>query len=241
VSFGLAYERIALYVDPTIGSAVAKQFIAENGNTNGGFKATLGWARDTLDSRLFPSSGTQHRVSMEAALPGSDIEYFRLSYTASAYMPLSKDLTFKIKGNLDYGDGYGGSQDMPFYKNFYAGGSNSVRGYQARSLGPKDDGGPDPTLPIGGDKRILVNSELLFPLPGMDDNKAMRLSAFIDGGMVYGTKATVDLYEMRYAAGVAFNWFSPIGPLSISYALPLNDRVGDKTEAVQFTLGQAFK
>jgi outer membrane protein insertion porin family len=241
LSLGLAYERIALEVDPATGSAVAKEFVDENGETNSAFKATLGWARDTLDNPLFPDSGTQHRVSVEASFPSADLEYFRLSYSGSVYIPLSKYFTFKFKGSLDYGDGYGGTQDLPFYKNFYAGGSSSVRGYQSRSLGPRDVGGPDPTLPIGGDRRVLANTELLFPFPGTEDNKAMRLSVFIDGGMVYGSGTTVDLNELRYSAGVAFNWYSPVGPLSISYAVPLNTRPGDETEFVQFTLGQAFK
>jgi outer membrane protein insertion porin family len=87
----------------------------------------------------------------------------------------------------------------------------------------------------------LGNTELLFPFPGAADNKAMRLSVFVDAGMVYGSGNIVDLFEMRYAAGLAFNWFSPIGPLSISYAIPLNDRPEDRTESVQFTLGQAFR
>jgi len=120
-----------------------------------------------------------------------------------------------------------------------------VRGYRARSLGPKDIGGPDETLPIGGNRRILANSEILFPFPGASDNKAMRLSLFVDAGMVYGTENGVrqntDLGELRYSAGFGFNWFSPIGPLSISYAFPLNAQPGDRTESVQFTLGQAFR
>ncbi len=241
LSLGIAFEKIELQADDVTGSKVAKDFIAANGDTNSLFKATLGWARDTLDDAIFPHSGTQHRVSLEASVPGADLDYYRLSYSASAYMPLSKNVTYKLKANLDYGAGYGETEILPFYKNFYAGGSNSVRGYRARSLGPKDDGGPDPTLPIGGSKRLLGNTEVLFPFPGAADNKAMRLSVFVDAGMVYAPDAIVDLLELRYAAGLAFNWFSPIGPLSVSYAIPLNDRPEDETEAVQFTLGQAFR
>jgi outer membrane protein insertion porin family len=248
LNFGLAYERIELQVNAVTGSKVAQDFVTANGDMNSLFKATLGWARDTLDSPIFPNSGTQQRASAEVTVPGGDLEYYRLSYTASAYVPLTKSLTYKLKGSLDYGDGYGDSQTLPFYKNFYAGGSSSVRGYRSRSLGPQDSGCVptstilcDPTLPIGGSKRVLANTELLFPFPGMADNKAMRLSVFVDGGMVYGPSQDIDLGELRYAAGAAFNWFSPIGPLSISYAFPLNDQPGDRTEAVQFTLGQSFR
>jgi len=241
LSFGLAYERIDLQVNPIYGSKVAQDFVAQYGESNSVFKATLGWARDTLDDPLFPHSGTQHRVSVEVTVPGSELEYYRLSYIASAFIPLSKNLTYKLKASLDYGDGYGDTDVYPFYKNFYAGGSNSVRGYRSRSLGPKDIGGPDPTLTVGGSKRVLGNTELLFPFPGMADNKAMRLSVFVDGGMVYAADQVADLGELRYAAGVAFNWFSPIGPLSISYAFPLNKQTGDQVESVQFTLGQSFR
>lgn len=241
VSFGLAYERIELQANAITGSKVARDFIDAYGDTNSVFKATLGWSRDTLDDPLFPHSGTVHRVSLESTVPGGELEYYRVSYLGGFYFPLSKDLTFKLKATLDYGDGFGGTEIYPFYKNFYAGGSNSVRGYSSRSLGPKDYGGPDPSLPIGGSKRVLGNSELLFPFPGAADNKAMRLSVFVDAGMVYGPTAIVDLLELRYSAGVAFNWFSPVGPLSISYAFPLNDRPEDRTESVQFTLGQAFR
>lgn len=254
LNFGLAYEQIQLQANAVTGSAIAKDFILRHGDTNGLFKTTLGWARDTLDNPIFPNSGTQQRASVEASIPGSDLEYYRLSYTASAYIPLTKTLTYKLKGVLDYGDGYGDTPTLPFYKNFYAGGSSSVRGYRARSLGPKDQGththangsanivtSPDPSLTIGGDKRFLANTEFLFPFPGLADNKAMRLSVFVDAGMVYGPNEHVDLGVLRYSTGFAFNWFSPIGPLSISYAFPLNDRPEDKTESVQFTLGQAFR
>lgn len=248
INYGLAYERIELQVSPTLGSQVAKDFIAQYGDTNSVIKTTLGWARDTLDNPLFPNSGTQQRVSLEASVPGNDLEYYRLSYSASAYFPLSKSITYKIKGSMDYGDGYGDTLELPFYKNFYAGGSGSVRGYEARSLGPQDENCPpttpilcDPNLPIGGNKRFLANTELLFPFPGAADNKSMRLSAFVDAGMVYGPKENVDLKKLRYSAGIAFNWFSPIGPLSISYAFPLNEKPDDQLESLQFTLGQAFR
>ena len=248
LSFGLAYEYIELQVNPVTGSQVAKDFVAQDGESNSILKTTLGWARDTLDNPLFPNSGTQQRVSLEASLPGGDLEYYRLSYLASAYFPLTKSLTYKIKGGVDYGDGYNETQELPFYKNFFAGGSSSVRGYKARSLGPQDKNCIrtetvlcDPALPIGGNKRFLANSELLFPFPGATENKSMRLSVFVDAGMVYGPNENMDLGALRYSTGVAFNWFSPIGPISISYAFPLNEEPGDKPESVQFTLGQAFR
>lgn len=241
ITAGLAYESIAL--DVTTSSAkVAQDFVAIYGDTNAVVSATLGIALDTLDNPILPSRGTVQRISLEATVPGSELEYFRLNYTAIGYLPLSRKVSLKGRTDVGYGDGYGDTQDLPFYKNYFAGGSSSVRGYRARSLGPKDIGGPDETLPIGGSKRLLVNGELLFPVPGAaPDNKSMRLSVFTDGGMVYGADQPFDTGELRYSAGLAFNWYSPVGPLSISYAKPLNDQPGDRTEAIQFTLGTAFR
>jgi len=79
---------------------------------------------------------------------------------------------------------------------------------------------------------------LLFPFPGQSrENKSMRLSLFSDAGMVYGHGERVDMGQLRYSVGLAFNWYSPVGPLSFSYAIPMNDKPGDKTESFQFTLG----
>jgi outer membrane protein insertion porin family len=240
LGLGLAYERIDLTV-PITGSKVAHDFVDTYGPMNSAVKASFFWSRDTLDSLIFPTSGTQQVASFEFTVPGSDLEYYHIGYGAGAYVPLTKSITYKIKGGIDYGAGYGKDQVYPFYKNFYAGGSSSVRGYVARSLGPTDVGGPNPTLTIGGVKKLLANTELLFPVPGMDDNKAMRLSAFVDGGMVYGPDEIARVRDMRFATGVAFNWLSPVGPISLSYAIPLNDRPGDRVEPVQFTLGQSFR
>lgn len=161
LGLGLAYERIDLSV-PILGSKVAHDFVDTYGAMNSAVKASFFWSRDTLDSLIFPTSGTQQVASLEFTVPGSDLEYFHIGYGAGAYLPLTKALTYKIKGGIDYGGGYGYDQVYPFYKNFYAGGSNSVRGYVSRSLGPTDVGGPNPTLTIGGVKKLLANTELLF-------------------------------------------------------------------------------
>ncbi|MCR4300160.1 MAG: outer membrane protein assembly factor BamA [Sulfuricaulis sp.] len=235
VDIGADVEQIDLHVN-SASAQVAQDFVALNESSNTVLKTTLAWSRDTLDSLLLPTSGTLQRVSAEIALPGTDIEYYKLTYLAGRYWPLSPTYTFKIKGELGYGSGYGDQATLPFYKNFYAGGSSTVRGFSSRSLGPRDT--LPPNDPIGGNRRVLVNAELLFPLPGASaDEKSMRLSFFTDGGMVYGPGEKVDLGQLRYSAGIAFNWFSPVGPLSFSYAIPLNDKPGDRKESFQFTLG----
>ncbi|MDH5512851.1 MAG: outer membrane protein assembly factor BamA [Gammaproteobacteria bacterium] len=235
IDIGADVEKIDLNVNTT-SAQVAQDFVAANGPSNTVLKTTLGWSHDTLDSLLLPTSGSLQRVTAEIAIPGTDIEYYKLTYLAGRYWPISESLTFKMKGELGYGDGYGDQEMLPFYKNFYAGGSSTVRGFSSRSLGPRDT--LPPNDPIGGNRRVLVNAEFLFPLPGTTaDNKSMRISLFTDGGMVYGAGEKVDLGQLRYSTGIAFNWFSPVGPLSFSYAIPLNDEPGDRTENFQFTLG----
>jgi outer membrane protein insertion porin family len=112
-----------------------------------------------------------------------------------------------------------------------------VRGYQDFSLGPRDALGNS----LGGTRRVIANMELLFPLPGAAQDKSLRLGAFIDAGQVYGADEPVDLSEMRYSAGIGLAWASPLGPLRLSYATPLNERSGfDRVQRLQFKFGTAF-
>jgi outer membrane protein insertion porin family len=213
---------------------VAKDFVDANGPANTVLRATLGWTQDSLNRAIFPTKGGLQRVSGEITVPGSDLEYYKLNYTGARYFPLGGSKTVRVKGEIGIGD-------LPFYQNFFAGGSRSVRGYKSRTLGPRDTA--PPFDPIGGDQRVLLNAEYIFPLPGAKPgNQSQRLSFFLDGGQVFGPGLdspgeTIDFGELRYSIGLAFNWFSPVGPLAISVAAPLNDQPGDDTEPVQFTLG----
>jgi len=229
-------ERLKVETNSTT-AQIAQDYVARYGADNTFYKLTLGWSYDTLNNPLIPVSGSLHRLSGEIAVPGSDVEYYKITYLAGRYWEIFDDVSFKLKGEFGYGAGYGDADEMPFFRNFYAGGSTTVRGYKSRSLGPKDS--LSPHGPIGGSRRVLTNAELLFPMPGTTKtDKSMRLSLFVDGGMVYGgVHEAPGREDLRYSSGLAFNWFSPVGPLSFSYAFPLNEKEGDDTEAFQFTLG----
>lgn len=235
LSVGADVEMINIETTAT-SAQVAQEFVATHGSENTMYKTTLGWSYDTLDNPTMPASGSLYRLNGEAAVPGSDIEYYKITYLAGRYWPLSDTVSFKAKAELGYGTGYGDTEDLPFFKNYYAGGSTTVRGYKSRSLGPRDI--REPYGPIGGSRRVLLNSELLFPVPGAaKGDKSMRMSLFVDAGQVWGSDEHVALGELRYSTGLAFNWFSPVGPLTFSYAKPLVDKPGDQHEAFQFTLG----
>jgi outer membrane protein insertion porin family len=215
-------------------------FIDQNSDSTN-YKLVAGVGRDTRDSIFFPTEGYLRRLSVEVALPGSDLEYYKVDLRGSWYKSLTegKRTVLKIGGEIGYGDGFGDLDVLPFFKNYFAGGSSSVRGFDSRSLGPRDTG-PTPE-PLGGSQRVLATAELFFPVPGSSEPNDKRLGIFVDAGMVYGADEDVDLGEARISAGISFNWFSPIGPLSISYGVPLNKESGDDVENFQLSLGALFR
>ena len=220
-------------------SQVSKDFVAQYGNENTVLKLNLGWSQDTTNAAFFPTKGGIQTVTGEVATPGSNLQYYKLSWLGARYWPTSRNTAIRLKGQVGVGGGYSDTAELPFYENFYAGGPTSVRGYAPRSLGPKDTAPPND--PIGGDKRLIGNTEWFFPVPGQREKKAMRMSLFVDTGWVWGSGQNVDLSELRYSSGLAFNWLSPVGPLVIVLAKALNAQAGDDTETVQFTLGAALR
>jgi outer membrane protein insertion porin family len=143
-------------------------------------------------------------------------------------------LTFLVNAELGYADGFGG-KPLPFFKNFYAGGVGSVRGFETASLGPRDLNGDV----LGGNRRVIGNLEFLVPMPGIKD-KSVRLSAFVDTGYAWGPDDRIRLGDMRAAAGLAASWDSPVGPLKFSLSQPIRSETGDKIERFQFQLGRLF-
>ena len=203
---------------------------------------TTGFSQDTLDTFFFPTQGTSRSVSLEASAPGSDFTYYNLSFQETHYLPVGDHITFKGGFGLGHGGGYGssGKNGLPFFKYYFAGGASSVRGYDARSLGPRPKDDPNGS-PTGGDTRVLINLEALFPAFGANDSNDKRIGLFVDGGMVYGSAEKIALGKMRYSAGVFFNWFSAVGPFTMSYGVPFNDEPNDKKEALQISIGTSFQ
>jgi len=206
------------------------------GTHNQNVLGTIGWTRDTRDSAVYATEGETQRAFLEASLPVSGQRFYKFTYIQQWFYPLTKELSLRLNGDLGVAGGYSG-MELPFFKNLFAGGTGSVRGYDLSSLGPRDINNNS----LGGTKRVVGNIELLFPIPGMEKNRSVRLSAFIDGGALSGKKSEVPAsMGMRYSAGVGLNWFSPAGPLQFSWAKPLNDQPQDKVQNFQFTLGGFF-
>ena len=234
ISYGLAVEDTQLGLFSSSPTRLL-QYVNINGTTSTNLLATIGWGRDSLDSAIYTTEGTMQRVFAEIALPVFDMRYYKLNYQHQWFHPLSKDVTLLLRGEAGIAGGYGG-KDLPFFKNFYAGGPGSVRGYDANSLGPRDNS----DAVLGGPRRVLAGAELLVPFPGTGNEKSTRLSGFIDGGAVYGPGDLPGSAGMRYSTGVALTWISPVGPLKFSYAVPINKQPVDKLQRFQFTLGTVF-
>lgn len=240
VSFGLTYEQTS--VTTTSSSPIQYiNFVNIFGEDNDTVRFDTSWSRDTRNSYLFPTKGLMQRVAAEIGTPLGSLQYYKLSLQHQQYFPLSKDFTLMLNGEIGVGGGLSG-KPLPFFKNFYAGGNSSVRGFQNGTLGPKDSAGDA----LGGDKRIVGNAELFFPLPGLKDDQSLRMSAFVDAGATFGPFDDQGRYEkfafgdLRYSAGIAVLWVSPLGPLKFSLAQPLVSKDGDKEEVFQFTLGNVF-
>ncbi len=211
-----------------------------SGCTSNSVVASAGWAHDSRDSILFTKNGVLQKLSGEASLPVLDLQYYKIEYKHAWFKEVSKDLTLMLNGEIGYADSYG-SKNYPFFKNFFMGGVNSVRGFDNGSLGPRGkDNTTGLSFAVGGTKRLLGNAELFFPVPGLKDSKQFRLSAFVDAGNVWGADTAYSLGDLRYSTGLGISWFSPFGPLKLVFAKPLNSQTGDNTQTIQFQLGQQF-
>ena len=194
---------------------------------------TVGWSRDTRDSALVPTRGLYQRVNGDWGIAG-DIRYLRASYQIQQYIPLNKQFTIGLNGELGWGAGLNG-QTFPVFKNSFSGGLGSVRGFEQGSLGPYESG-----TAIGGPKKITLNTELIAPFPGAGNDRTLRMFAFVDAGNVFSESANYSLSDLRASTGVGVSWISPVGPLRLGFAKPLRKEAGDRIQTLQFQIGTAF-
>jgi outer membrane protein insertion porin family len=235
INIGFTGERTRLAIDVSSPQRYV-DFVTLFGEVTNTFRTNISFSRDTRDSLTWPTKGWLNELGFEIGLPGGDLKYYRANYQSQLFHTFERFswLTFMLNGEAGYANGYGG-KPLPFFKNFYAGGVGSVRGFETASLGPRDLVGDI----LGGDRRFIGNFEALFPMPGYKE-KNVRLGIFLDVGNVWGPGEKIKLGDLRASTGLAVSWDSPVGPLRFSFGAPIRTKPDDKIERFQFQLGKIF-
>ncbi|MGB1867934.1 MAG: outer membrane protein assembly factor BamA [Porticoccaceae bacterium] len=258
IGLGLGYENLDLKTG-SFASREISDFVEANGKNFDVFSFNINWAKSTLNRGIFATRGASQRLGIDLALPGSGLEYYKVNYNAEYLRGLTRTLSLKLRADLGYGESYGDTSQLPFFKNFYGGGFGSVRGFKRNTLGPQDTpcNFADPPCvtsfiddpdPIGGNVKVELGAEVIFPLPFLKDQRSVQSSLFFDAGNIFNTKCgetqvncfKPDAGELRYAVGVGATWLSGFGPITFSVAKPLNANDLDETEVFQFSLGNQF-
>jgi len=220
------------------------------------FDLTVGWSYDSRNRALFADRGMRHSLALSYALPFSDVQYATVNYDYLQLVPIIGRWTLALAAELGYSQELGDTTAPPPFRNFFAGGPDTVRGYRESRLGPKDSFGN----PYGGNLKVTARAELIIPTPEKWATSA-RATVFFDIGNVFSTRGFYEFtgidgvtpvdYKFKYdnlrqSTGVAVQWLAPLGVFRFSYALPLNPFRGDgvqfadEEERFQFTIGQAF-
>jgi outer membrane protein insertion porin family len=259
INFGISVDYTKVTIDrgdmdtPRQYERFVDRFCGESTETCGNVSIPLsiGWISDGRDSAINPTRGTFQRAILEVS-PGGDLRYYKATYQHQRYFPVTRDLVLMLNGEVGYAKGLRG-QEMPFFKNFYAGGTGSVRGWDTSSLGPYEIDRSDEDVRLGGTRRFVFNAELMMPVPGFGADKSFRMGPFFDAGQVYadsnektggvcsaGSRTVCGEGPIRMSVGVAATWLSPLGPLKFSFAQPLNRQKDDNIQRFQFQMGTMF-
>lgn len=219
------------------------QFLAEHGRQYRQSSITLGYAFDTRDRTIFPESGTRQNFILQRALPSSDLEYYKFNYRADYYWPVFSESVFHFEYDIGVGDGFGDLNQLPFFEKYVAGGARSLRGFEARSIAPEGTQllRTSRQSPLGGD--LMTIGSLEYILPPLGEGASARGLVFYDFGSVYPEWDDFDASEFRSSYGIAINWLSPMGAMTISYAVPLEKQPQDTSDDIkrlQFSVGASF-
>jgi outer membrane protein insertion porin family len=247
---GATYQNTMINLNNNPGNVSAQVYDFVNRHHRRFQEADLrvGYSRDSRDKAIFPTSGVLQSLWLDgyAPLAANSLTFYTLNYHVKWYEPITGPFIFLTKADLGYGNGLHGPGDFPFFRNYFAGGIDSVRGYQGFTLGPQDSLGKA----AGGTKLIDASIGLIFP-NYLSDN--LRTSVFIDAGNVYSSinnrnygGLSTNSGPIRTAVGVEADWLTPFGPVELSLSKTVNAMAGhgnmhgDQEEPFQFALGANF-
>ncbi len=249
-SFGIPFSEynqfnVSLHLDRTFltttssTSTDVQEFLDSVGDEFNILRFSSSLSYDTRNRAFLPNKGVLLSLRGEAGLPNfrNALHFFKLELRGVTYFPLVDEYVLKVRGQLGYGRGYSSTKQLPFFENFYLGGPRSVRGYEDNTLGPRDSS----DAPRGGNLKLLGSTELILPLPFLENTEQLRLALFLDSGNVYDLEQeSLSLGDLRYAGGISGIWLSPLGVLSLSFSVPFGSQPEDRTQRFQFTYGTAF-
>lgn len=192
---------------------------------------------NSLNDSIFPTDGRKNIAKLTFSMPLSDYDYYSFDMAHDSYYPLNSDsdLTIKLDSKINFIDSYNQSP-VPFYKKLYGGGADSIRGFDFNSLGPRYPNG----AVKGGEVSFLMSSSLISPINFLEDSNNMRMGAFIDLGSINESLTQLSFDDIRASTGLAFSWYTPIGPLAVNWSKPLISKTGDSIKTFGFTLGSVF-
>ena len=213
-------------------------FIEDNGDDYTNLTMSTSFVHDTRDRSLFPRTGNRQQAGVEVTVPGSDLEFYKVSYSNAFYFPLNQTFVLSLGSEIGYGDSFGSTNELPFFEKFYAGGIRTVRGYESNSLGPRDSR----DQPYGGNFLTTLRGQVLFPPPDLPlfSPSSMRLALFVDAGNVFEDVDDFGTGDLRASFGIGMNLITGFGGITAVLASPFNTQSGDDTESFQFNLGTRF-
>ncbi|MDP2600300.1 MAG: outer membrane protein assembly factor BamA [Deltaproteobacteria bacterium] len=198
--------------------------------------------RDTRDNRIYASKGMFNQAKMEVSgskLGGSN-NFWRASGKVQFYQPVVDQLVFKTYLRI----GYIKSMDdgiVPLFERYFLGGVNTLRGFYPLSIGPSEivpgPLGTPVTFVFGGDKMMVINAELEYPIiPSL----GLKGVGFFDAGNAYGEGSNFSFEEIRMDWGFGLRWVSPMGPLRFEWGFPIDRQPGEQKTVFNFTIGHFF-
>ncbi len=244
IGYGVRFDRINLICQSEFTNCVSIDEDFPDGINS--VIGVLRWSMDTRNRALFPTGGSQHTITAEPTLPGTDIQTLGIDSLSRWYFPinfLNEGSAFNITHQIRWLGSYDDSAP-PFFNHYFLGGPSTVRGYRTNTLGPQYNEATDGTTGAqGGTVSLRTNFEVLIPpffSDSIEQQSSIRFGPFVDIGNLYSSLESVDIATLRGSYGVAMLWVSPFGPLSFSIAQPFNNTPSDQTEFFQFSLGQGF-